>query len=531
MFPIVVLLGPQRAGGRDPQRLRPLRDPRDRAAGLEPRDHRRAGRAASRCSRARTRSTPTRSASLRRHRRAARDVPAGAPAHRLPAARSRFNWRDPRVTRVLVLMLPVTIGLGLINFNLVINSSLGTLVTRARPRAIDRAFRIYMLPAGHVLASRSRPCCSRRSRASPPAATSTACAPERQRHAPDRAAADPARRRPPRSSPSRSPGSSTSAASSTPPRPTSSPRRCSGSPSRCPSRARTCCSRARSSASSARGSPTELAVVTLVINAVARVAALRAAGHRRHRARHRGRARAAMTVAQAYSCGGSCDGFESAARCGRRRDVRRRRGAGRRRLRGLGRARRALGRCLVAQFVVGGVVAGARQRGLRRASCSRSGIPEAEQIAAWCAAGSARRLVTRPTAHGGPGPHPQLLDHRPHRPRQVDAGRPHPRDDPHRRPAQHARPAARLDGPRARARHHDQGPGRPRLLRGAGRQDLPAAPDRHARARRLHLRGVALAGRVRGRAAGGRRVPGRRGPDGRQHLPRRRLRARADPVA
>ena len=32
-------------------------------------------------------------------------------------------------------------------------------------------------------------------------------------------------------------------------------------------------------------------------------------------------------------------------------------------------------------------------------------------------------------AHGG---NPQLLDHRPHRPRQVDARRPHPRADPHR---------------------------------------------------------------------------------------------------
>ena len=31
---------------------------------------------------------------------------------------------------------------------------------------------------------------------------------------------------------------------------------------------------------------------------------------------------------------------------------------------------------------------------------------------------------------GGPGPHPQLLDHRPHRPRQVDAGRSHPRAHP-----------------------------------------------------------------------------------------------------
>ena len=45
-------------------------------------------------------------------------------------------------------MLPVTIGLGLINFDLLINSVLGTLVSRRRRRAIDRAFRIYMLPQG-----------------------------------------------------------------------------------------------------------------------------------------------------------------------------------------------------------------------------------------------------------------------------------------------------------------------------------------------------------------------------------------------
>ena len=62
------------------------------------------------------------------------------------------------------------------------------------------------------------------------------------------------------------------------------------------------------------------------------------------------------------------------------------------------------------------------------------------------------------------------------------------------------------------------------------RRDLPAAPDRHARPRGLHLRGLALAGRLRGRAAGGRRRPGRRGADGRQHLPRGRVGPRADPV-
>jgi len=37
--------------------------------------------------------------------------------------------RDPRLRRVLKLMLPVTIGLGLINFNLLVNSVLGSFVS------------------------------------------------------------------------------------------------------------------------------------------------------------------------------------------------------------------------------------------------------------------------------------------------------------------------------------------------------------------------------------------------------------------
>ena len=59
-----------------------------------------------------------------------------------------FDIRDPRLNRVLVLMMPVTIGLGLINFNLLINSTLGSLVSAEAPRAIDAAFRLYMLPQG-----------------------------------------------------------------------------------------------------------------------------------------------------------------------------------------------------------------------------------------------------------------------------------------------------------------------------------------------------------------------------------------------
>ncbi len=65
----------------------------------------------------------------------------------------RINWRfersiSPEVRRVLILMLPVTLSLGLINFNLVINSFFGTLVSDRAPAAIDKAFRIYMLPQG-----------------------------------------------------------------------------------------------------------------------------------------------------------------------------------------------------------------------------------------------------------------------------------------------------------------------------------------------------------------------------------------------
>jgi putative peptidoglycan lipid II flippase len=60
----------------------------------------------------------------------------------------RLDWRDERVLRVLKLMLPVTIALGLINLSLLINSLFGTLVSDSAPAAIDKAFRIYQLPQG-----------------------------------------------------------------------------------------------------------------------------------------------------------------------------------------------------------------------------------------------------------------------------------------------------------------------------------------------------------------------------------------------
>ena len=92
------------------------------------------------------------------------------------------------------------------------------------------------------------------------------------------------------------------------------------------------------------------------------------------------------------------------------------------------------------------------------------------------------------------------------------------------RQAGHARTGARLDGPRARARDHDQGAGGARRLEGPRAQ-----PDRHARSRRLHLRGVALAPGVRRGAARGRRGAGNRGADARERLPRDRERARDRP--
>jgi len=59
-----------------------------------------------------------------------------------------FHWRDPRIMQILKLMLPVTIGLGLINFDLLINTTLAFRISEQAPAAIDRAFRIYMLPQG-----------------------------------------------------------------------------------------------------------------------------------------------------------------------------------------------------------------------------------------------------------------------------------------------------------------------------------------------------------------------------------------------
>ena len=64
--------------------------------------------------------------------------------------RVALDWRDPAVWRVFKLMVPVTISLGLINLNAVIGTFVAATYIDATiaPNAIDKAFRIYMLPQG-----------------------------------------------------------------------------------------------------------------------------------------------------------------------------------------------------------------------------------------------------------------------------------------------------------------------------------------------------------------------------------------------
>ena len=61
-----------------------------------------------------------------------------------------IDIHDPAVKRTFVLMLPVTIGLGLININAAIDQLFAThfLDPQLAPAAIVRAFRLYMLPQG-----------------------------------------------------------------------------------------------------------------------------------------------------------------------------------------------------------------------------------------------------------------------------------------------------------------------------------------------------------------------------------------------
>jgi putative peptidoglycan lipid II flippase len=61
-----------------------------------------------------------------------------------------IDWRDPAVRRVLALMLPVTLTIGLINVNFLVGTVFASrlLDPELAPTAIDKAFRLYMLPQG-----------------------------------------------------------------------------------------------------------------------------------------------------------------------------------------------------------------------------------------------------------------------------------------------------------------------------------------------------------------------------------------------
>ncbi|HEY7630352.1 MAG TPA: murein biosynthesis integral membrane protein MurJ [Thermoleophilaceae bacterium] len=59
-----------------------------------------------------------------------------------------LDWRNENVRRVLKLMLPVTIALGIVSLNLLVDSLFATFVSSEAPAAIDRAFRLSQLPQG-----------------------------------------------------------------------------------------------------------------------------------------------------------------------------------------------------------------------------------------------------------------------------------------------------------------------------------------------------------------------------------------------
>ncbi len=61
-----------------------------------------------------------------------------------------LDWRDPAVRRVFKLMIPVTLGLGLINVNAVIDTFFASrfIDPILAPTAIQKAFLVYMLPQG-----------------------------------------------------------------------------------------------------------------------------------------------------------------------------------------------------------------------------------------------------------------------------------------------------------------------------------------------------------------------------------------------
>jgi putative peptidoglycan lipid II flippase len=61
-----------------------------------------------------------------------------------------IDWRDPAVRRTFTLMVPITLGLGLINFNALVDTLFAArlLDKFQAPSAINAAFRLYIFPQG-----------------------------------------------------------------------------------------------------------------------------------------------------------------------------------------------------------------------------------------------------------------------------------------------------------------------------------------------------------------------------------------------
>ena len=462
-----------------------------------------------------------------------------------PAMRrlGRLAWycdpRDEAVRRVFALMLPVTLGLGLINLNVLVDTWFATSVNHdIGPAAIDKAFRIYMLPQGMfsvAVAAVLFPALSRRAAARdgpgfrdlagaglrqiafllvPAAALCAVLATPMVRLLYEHGNFTPARhgrRRP-----------------------------CLAAFSRglAFNGVMLLLNRAFFSMQMA-WVPTSIAVAKLIVNGVLDWVFTRAARrvghpardldreHRRRRAalhaaapargparRARARARArAIAVASALAVGAGwgvwrgLDALLGQFVVYQLAHARRRPGRS-------GRALRA-GR------------AGHAHRGARRRARARSGAAAARRPRPEARRASTRAAESSCPAKIGRWSSPASVTSRSSR-TSTTASRRSPIaswSSAGRLRARDARADARLDGSRARARHHDQGPGRARALDVRGR-DLRAQPDRHARARRLHLRGLALAGRLRGRDARRRRGAGPRGADARERAPRDRERPR-----